>query len=180
VSLLRYRPSTPRQPHDPSIEPFDHDPAPPLERTSLDGFYLRIVQLDQVGGPRLGLPFHCRRCPPYRVDPGVETLLLHRGRYWMEHQMSGFRAYGHYEVAGDRVTLFNDPNCSMTRGRYRWSRTGATLSFDVLDDPCAFEGERAHDLMFSEWTAVRACLSGIRYWWPALVGCEGGETGARF
>ena len=179
VELLRYRPATPRQPFDRSIEPYDFDPAPPLAATPIDGYYLRIVDLDEVGGPRLGLPFHCRRCPLYRVDPGVETLLLHRGRFWIEHQMSGFRAYGHYEVEDGRVTLFNDPNCSRVRGAYRWHRSGPELSFDVVDDPCAFAGERAHDLMFSTWTAVRPCLSGVQYWWPALVGCSGGESGVR-
>jgi hypothetical protein len=179
ADLLQYRPATPRQPFDRSIEPFDFDPAPPLEETPIDGFYLRIIDLDEVGGPRLGLPFHCRRCPLYRIDPGVETLLLHRGRFWIEHQISGFRAYGHYEVEDDRVTVYNDPNCSRVRGEYRWARSDGQLSFDVVDDPCAFAGERANDLMFSTWTAVRPCLSGVRYWWPALVGCTGGESGVR-
>ena len=179
VGLLRYRPATPRQPVDRSIEPFDFDPAPPLAATPIDGYYLRIVDLEEVGGPRLGLPFHCRRCPVYRIDPGVETLLLHRGRFWIEHQMSGFRAYGHYEVEDGRVTVFNDPNCSSVRGEYRWARSGRELSFDVVDDLCAFAGERANDLMFSTWTAVRPCLSGVQYWWPALVGCTGGESGVR-
>jgi hypothetical protein len=179
VDLLRYRPATPRQPFDRSIEPYDFDPAPPLEETAIDGYYVRIVDLAEVGGPRLGLPIHCRRCPVYRVDPGVETLLLHKGRFWIEHQMSGFRAYGHYEVVDDRVTVFNDPHCTQVRGEYRWGRSGHELSFDVVDDPCAFEGERANDLMFSTWTAVRPCLSGVQYWWPALVGCAGGESGVR-
>jgi hypothetical protein len=178
--FLRYRPETPRMAFTDALEPYDYDPAPPLEPTDLDGYYLRIVDLDRVGGPRWGLPFHCRRCPAYRVDPGVETILLYRGRFWLEHQMSGSRAYGHYVVDGDRVTFFNDPNCSHTRGVYRWSRTGPSLSLEVIDDPCPFEDERADDLTLSAWTRVRPCLSGIRYWWPALVGCQGGESGVRF
>jgi hypothetical protein len=177
---LRYRPETPRMPFTDALEPYDYDPAPPLEPTALDGYYLRIVGLDQVGGPRWGLPFHCRRCPAYRVDPGVETILLYRGRFWLEHQMSGTRAYGHYVVDRNRVTFFNDANCSHTRGVYRWSRTGSSLSLEVIRDPCPFEDERADDLTFSLWTRVRTCLSGIRYWWPALVGCQGGESGVRF
>jgi hypothetical protein len=172
ATYLRYQPRTPRLPFTDLLEPFPFDrPAPPLEATSIDGYYLRIVLLPEVGGPHWGLPFHCVRCPAFRVDPGVETLLLYRGRYWLEHQMSGFRAFGHYRVANDRVTLFNDPNCSRTRGRYQWQRTGATLSFRVLDDTCPFEDERADDLTFSAWTRVRPCLSGIEYWWPALIGC---------
>ena len=177
--LLRYKPTTPRQPFDPSIEPFDYDPAPPLESTPIDGYYLRITELEEVGGPRLGPPFHCVRCPAYRVDPGVETLILHKGRFWIEHQMSGWRALGHYEVAGDRFTIFNDANCSGERGEYRWSRSRSALSFDVLDDVCVAEGERAHDLMFSDWTRIRPCLTGIRYWWPMLIGCYGGGSGVR-
>ena len=179
ATYLRYHPATPRQPFNDLLEPFDYAPAPPLEVTDIDGYYLRIVLLEEVGGPRWGLPFHCRRCPAFRVDPGVETLLLYRGRFWLEHQMSGTRAYGHYEVSGDRVAFFNDPNCSGIRGVYRWSETGANLSFHVLDDSCPFEDERADDLTFSPWTRVRPCLSGIEYWWPALIGCEGGESGVR-
>jgi hypothetical protein len=180
TDLLRYKPTTPRQPYDPSIEPFDYEPAPPLEDTPIDGYYLRITELEEVGGPRLGLPFHCVRCPAYRVDPGVETLILHKGRFWIEHQMSGWRALGHYEVDGDRFTIFNDANCSSTRGEYRWSRTRSALSFDVVGDVCVAEGERAHDLMFSDWIPVRPCLTGIRYWWPMLIGCYGGGSGVRF
>jgi hypothetical protein len=179
TDLLRYEPTTPRQPFDGSIEPFDYEPAPPLAGTPIDGFYLRIIELDEVGGPRLGLPFHCVRCPAYRVDPGVETLLLYKGRFWLEHQMSGWRALGHYEVAGDRLTVFNDANCSGTPGEYRWSRTRSALSLDVVDDVCVIAGERAHDLTFSDWTPVRACLTGIRYWWPALIDCPGGGSGVR-
>jgi hypothetical protein len=180
ATYLRYHAATPRQPFTELLEPFDYDPAPPLEVTDIDGFYMRIVRLEEVGGPRWGLPLHCRRCPAFRVDPGVETLLLYRGRFWMEHQMSGFRALGHYEVDGDRVMFFNDVNCSRTHGLYEWSQTRTSLSFGVLDDPCPFEDERADDLMYSPWTRVRPCLSGIEYWWPALIGCRGGESGVRF
>ena len=28
-------------------------------------------------------------------------------------------------------------------------------------------------------TAVRPCLSGIEYWWPAMIGCHAGESGVR-
>ena len=179
ASHLRYRATTPRMPYDQALESFDYHPAPPLEETPIDGYYMRIVELDEVGGPHWGLPFHCRRCPAFRVDPGVETLLLYRGRYWLEHQMSGFRAYGHYEVRGERITIFNDPHCSQVRGRYRWSRTGTALSFRVIEDVCPFEDERPDDLMFSSWIAVRPCRSGIQYWWPALIGCRGGESGVQ-
>jgi hypothetical protein len=179
ADYLRNHPATSREPFNEYLEPFDYDPAPPLEVTPIDGYYMRIVKLEEVGGPRWGLPIHCRRCPAFRVDPGVETLLLYRGRFWLEHQMSGFRALGHYEVRGDRFTIFNDANCSSVRGEYEWSRTGTSLSFEVFEDVCPFEDERATDLMFSTWTAVRPCLSGIEYWWPAMIGCQAGESGVR-
>lgn len=180
ADYLRYHPATPRQPYTALLEPFDYEPAPPLEATDVDGYYLRIVRLGEVGGPRWALPIHCLRCPAFRVDPGVETLLLYRGRWWLEHQMSGFRALGHYVVRGDRVSFFNDANCSGTRGTYRWSLRAQRLRFEVIDDPCPFEDERADDLTFSPWTRVRPCRSGIEYWWPALIGCSGGFSGVRF
>ena len=181
LSYLRYRPQTPRVPYDVALEPYDYyAPAPPLETTDIDGYYIRIVRLEEVGGPHWGLPIHCRRCPAYRVDPGVETLLLYRGRYWLEHQMSTWRAVGHYLVRRDRVSFFNDPNCSRIRGTYRWSKVATSLTFRVLEDVCPYEDERADDLTFSPWTRVRPCLSGIQYWWPALIGCKGGESGVRF
>jgi len=180
AGYLRYRAATPKQPFTDLLEPFDYtQAAPPLERTPIDGYYMRIVRLDQVGGPHWGLPFHCRRCPAFRVDPGVETLLMYRGRWWLEHQMSTFRALGHYDVDGLRVRFFNDPNCSRTPGTYRWSSARTSLSFRVLDDPCPFEDERADDLMFSPWIHVRPCRSGIQYWWPALIGCKSEESGVR-
>jgi hypothetical protein len=53
------------------------------------------------------------------------------------------------------------------------------LSFVVLEDVCSFEDERATDLTFSTWAAVHPCLSGIEYWWPAMIGCRSGESGVR-
>ena len=130
-----------RVPFSERFEPFDYRDAPPLERTPVDGSYVRIVTLDQLGGSVAGMPTHCRRCVPYEIDPGLETLTLYRGRYYVDHQLTGRRALGHYVVDGDEVRFFNDPNCSSTTGVYRWELRGRTLSFVGVADPCPFGSE---------------------------------------
>ena len=156
----------------PELEPFDFSgDAPEPRPTPLDGFYLRTITLEETGGPGYGLPYRCFRCPPFRISPGVETLTMFHGRFYLEHQMSGFRALGHYRIDGDRIAFLNDPNCSSTEGSYRWSLQRKALHFDEIDDVCAFGHVRAHDLTYSEWTKVEACAFRILYWWPALLGC---------
>jgi hypothetical protein len=153
------------------LEPHDYVEAPPVEPTAVDGFYLRIVTLTETGGPNQGLPYRCFRCLPFRISPGVETLTMYRGRFYLEHQMSGFRSLGHYVVEGDRIRFFNDPNCSSTEGRYRWERRGFSLRFELDRDPCPFKDERSDDFTYSPWTKVDACVFRILDWWPALLGC---------
>lgn len=166
-----------RVPFSDRFEPFDYRDAPPLERTAIDGWYVRIVTLEELGGPVLGMPTHCRRCVPYEIDPGLETLTLYRGRYYLDHQLTGRRGLGHYVVRGHGVRFFNDPNCSGTTGTYRWSLRGRTLSLTGVRDPCPFGPEpdvldhRARDLTFSPWTKVRVCTAQIERWWPPLFGC---------
>jgi hypothetical protein len=96
--------------------------------------------MDDVGGPLIGLPYRCLRCPPYRVS------------------------------------VFNDPNCSSMAGEYSWRLERGTLTFQVIDDPCAFGNERANDLMVSEWTDVPACHRRMIGLWPGFLGCGGGST----
>jgi hypothetical protein len=154
------------------FEPHDYSgTAPPVEPTPLDGFYLRIVKLEETGGSNHGLPYRCLRCIPFRISPGVETLTMYQGRFYLEHQMSGFRALGHYRLNGDRIAIFNDPNCSSTEGTYTWARRGGSLRFRVVEDPCPFENERSDDFTYSPWIKVDACGFRILGWWPALLGC---------
>jgi len=156
----------------PSFEPYDYaKDAPPREPTELDGTYMRIVSIEDAGGAEHAIPIHCLRCVPYSVDAGAQTLTLFEGRYFLEHQIDGFRALGHYVVDGDRIELFNDVNCSTVRGRYAWRVRGADLSFDVLDDPCPYEDERSNDMTFGPWTRVDLCTSGVERWYPAFLGC---------
>ena len=156
----------------PDLEPYPYtDPVPPREATPIDGTYLRIRSLADVGGPLVGLPYRCLRCPPYRVDPGITTLIFYEGRYFMHHQLSGFKALGHYTINGDRIRLFNDPNCSAMAGEYSWRLDGGALAFQVIDDACTFGNERAHDLTVVSWTKVPACHRRMIGLWPGFLGC---------
>ena len=108
---------------DPTLLPYPFmSPTPEPEVTEIDGTYLRTLTLDEVGGARIGLPYRCLRCPPYRIDAGVSTLVLHEGAYYLDHQLSNFRTMGSFVVQGDRLTLFNDANCPQTPGVYEWKR----------------------------------------------------------
>ena len=166
--------STPSgQPIDiaPESEPYPYEPAPPQRPSPLDGFYMRVLTIEQMGGHRLGMPFHCLRCVPYSVDAGVQTLLLHEGRYFLEHQLNQFRALGHFVVRGGRIAFYNDANCSSIRGSYKWKLANHELSLEVIDDTCPYVDERSNDLTFAPWTKIDACYTGIKEWYPALVGC---------
>lgn len=154
------------------MEPYPYTtPIPPREPTAIDGTYVRIMSLQDVGGPVVGLPYRCLRCIPYRVDPGTTTLILFEGRYFLHHYLSGFKALGHYTVDGDAIHLFNDPNCSSMAGDYRWQMDGRDLTFETVSDPCVFGDERSHDLTLSSWTQVPACHRRLIGLWPGFLGC---------
>ncbi len=154
------------------MEPYPFTtPLPPREPTPIDGTYLRVMSIADVGGPVVGLPYRCLRCIPYRVDPGLTTLIFFEGRYFLHHHLSGFKARGHFSVDGDRLLLFNDANCSSTPGTYRWTLDGRTLAFDVVDDTCVFDDERSGDLMVETWTQVPACHRRLIGLWPGFLGC---------
>jgi hypothetical protein len=146
-------------------------PAPEPVATEIDGTYMLILTLDDLGGASHALPFPCRRCLPYARDPGVMTLIFFQGAYFVDHQMSSFHSTGHYEVDGDRLTLFNDPNCSRTEGSYTWELRGGALNLDAIDDPCAYEGESAVDLATNDWTKIPVCRREIAHLWPGILGC---------
>jgi hypothetical protein len=157
---------------DPTLLPYPFDsPTPPPEPTSIDGTYLRTLTLRELGGARKALPFRCLRCPPFRITPGVNTLVLYRGAYYLHHQLSGFRTMGNFVVDGDRLTLFNDANCPQTTGVYAIDVTSHGVRFRVIDDECSFSNERALDLEYRPWTRVPACIRRIDGLWPAAVAC---------
>ena len=75
----------------------------------------------------------------------------------------------------DRIRVFNDPNCSSMAGEYWWRLERGSLTFQVIDDPCAFGNERANDLMVSEWTKVPACHRRMVGLWPGFLGLRRGR-----
>jgi hypothetical protein len=155
-----------------AIRPYPYaEPAPTPAATEIDGTYMLILTLEDLGGANNALPFPCRRCLPYARDPGVMTLIFFQGAYFVDHQMSGFHATGHYEVDGNRLALFNDPNCSRVRGTYTWRRDGRSLRLRALDDTCAFQGERATDLASDVWTKIPVCKREVHHLWPGILGC---------
>ncbi len=155
-----------------TLRPYPYtDPAPAQVSTEIDGTYMLILTLEDLGGASNALPFPCRRCLPYARDPGVLTLIFFDGAYFVDHQMSGFHATGHYTVEGNRLTLFNDPNCSRVRGTYSWQLDGASLRLKTVDDTCAFQGERATDLASDVWTRIPVCRREVHHLWPGILGC---------
>ena len=156
----------------PTLLPYPFtEPAPEPVATEIDGTYMLILTLDELGGASHALPFPCRRCLPYARDPGVMTLIFFRGAYFVDHQMSSFHSTGHYEVEGDRLTLFNDPNCSRERGTYTWALERGSLHLEAIADTCAYQGERATDLATEDWTRIPVCRREIAHLWPGILGC---------
>lgn len=155
-----------------TVRPFPYmKPTPAPVPTEIDGTYMLILTLDELGGPSNALPFPCVRCLPYARDPGVTTLIFFEGEYFVHHQMSGFHANGHYTVSPTRLTLFNDANCSRVRGTYRWQLDGDSLRLEVIDDTCAYEGERPTDLATEAWTRIPVCRREVSHLWPGILGC---------
>jgi len=93
------------------------------------------------------------------------------GAWFLHHQMSNFKTQGSFVVDGDRVTLFNDPNCPQGEGVYRFERTSHGLRFETIDDECPWSGERADDLTRVPWTNVHVCVRWIKNLWPGAVAC---------
>ena len=143
-------------------------PIPPRERTPLDGTYMRILTIEDVDGL---LPFRCLRCPPFFLNAGVSTIAFHRGNYWLNHQLSGFKSLGMYTVDRDRVTFFNDPWCPQDRGTYRWDVRAGALTFELVSGTCDYEEARAKDLMESPWTKIKPCVYLIEHLWPGPIAC---------
>jgi hypothetical protein len=156
-----------------AVEPYEYTaPAPPRTPTPIDGTYFRVTTFSEVGGPVIGLPYRCLRCIPYRIVAGLTTLIFVEGRFFLEHQLSGFRGSGHFTVHGNRLRIYNDSNCSSMTGTYRWAIDHRQLRLEVIDDPCAFGDERSRDLTTGSWVKVNQCSHRLIGLWPAVVGCK--------
>jgi hypothetical protein len=128
-------------------EPYPFNtPLPPAEPTAIDGTYTR-----HIGESLAWAPGKCRRCPPYRLQPGTATLVFDRGRYFVEQEPPGFRSSGHFWIDGGRIVLINDPSCTRFEGTYRWSVREGVLSLQAVDDECPFTRLRQRYLMARDW-----------------------------
>ena len=156
----RLHPAEPDEPTWRGLRAYAYSsPVPPLDATALDGSYRRVLTAAQTGGT----PIACRRCAPFRLDPGVTRLVFDRGRYFLDFRPAGtddlcpgckppgsFRSSGHFVVTRNKVALFNDPNCQQARGKYRWNYDGKTLRFETMSDGC-FGGIRGRFLTEKPW-----------------------------
>jgi hypothetical protein len=82
---------------------------------------------------------------------GRQVLIFDTGRFFVVHPADGYKSGGHFEVSGNRVRIFNDPNCTATTGLYRYRLTASTLAFEVVSDPCPYEGLRRRYLTALRW-----------------------------
>lgn len=126
------------------LEPYPFTtPLPPPTPTILDGVYTREA-------PFIGTPTPCRRCAPYRAEGGVWTLTLDAGAFRVSHNGTNFQGIGSFTVSGNRLTLFNDPNCHLDVGQYTWEMDGRSLILTPVEDSCGFK-LRAKNLGSGAW-----------------------------
>jgi hypothetical protein len=123
-------------------------PTPAREETALDGVWERDVP-PEIAGPE----GKCRRCPPYRLELGdTNTLTIDRGTFEVEHRLHGWTNAGHVFVEGDLARFINDPNCIAAEGVYRWRVSRDELTFELVEDGCAFGELRPRYLTSTPWT----------------------------
>jgi hypothetical protein len=143
-----------------------HTPVPPAEATILDGTYVKI-------DPQKGTPVPCRRCPDYLVEGGLWKLNFDKGIFRILFQVTGWRSMGSFTISGDRLYLFNDPNCIDDVGEFRWSLKDGQLVFQEINDPCAID-LRGKNLIKQPWLSCQPPdeeASGAGEW-TEPVGCN--------
>lgn len=153
-------------------ELFQHTPYPystpyPSPETSvLDGTYIKL-------DPQKATPVPCRRCPDYLVEGGIWKLNFDKGIFRIFFQVTGWRSMGSFTASGDRLYLFNDPNCIEDVGVFRWSLEDGQLILQEVDDPCAID-LRGKNLSKQPWLSCQppseeAASSGP---WTEPAGCD--------
>ena len=141
-------------------------PLPPPNQTSLDGTYTKEE-------PFMATPVHCLRCPDYAPEGGVWKLSLDKGIFRIFYEGTGWRSMGSFTVEGDRLTLFNDPNCTDVTGTYTWELQEGNLVLREVEDPCAIH-LRAINLTQKSWLSCRPPNpeAMVTDHWPKPAGCE--------
>jgi hypothetical protein len=161
----------PASPTDRWLEFFQHTPYPfstplPLPASSpLDGAYAKVE-------PKVGTPVPCRRCPDYAPEGGLWKLNFSDGIYRVLHVATGWRSLGSFTVDGDRLIVFNDPNCSSVTRRYAWRLSAGALILEAMEDECAI-GLRAANLSARPWSACQPpnIEAAITDHWLRPAGC---------
>jgi hypothetical protein len=129
--------------------PFDTDP-PPVVPTAVDGTYTRTISKRLAWAPG-----KCRRCPPYRLEPGREILEFDSGRFFVTHYPPGFKSSGHFIVSEGQIVLLNDANCLGFEGIYDWRLEDGVLFLDAVEDECPYTRLRQRFMMAKPWTVSK-------------------------
>lgn len=124
-------------------------PPPPATPTAIDGTYTRTISEKLAWAPG-----KCRRCPPYRLEPGAETLVFDSGRFFVNHHPPGFRSSGHFTESGNEILLYNDANCVGFEGTYRWTVTNGELLLEAIEDECPYTKLRQRFMMAKDWNVA--------------------------
>jgi hypothetical protein len=130
-------------------EPYPFTSPPPVKPTAIDGTYTRTISEKLAWAPG-----NCRRCPPYRLEPGDETLVFDSGRFFVTHQPPGFRSSGHFVLSDNQILLYNDANCVGFEGTYRWEIANGELRLEAIEDECPFTRLRQRFLMAKDWNVA--------------------------
>jgi hypothetical protein len=143
-------------------------PLPPPRDTAIDGSYVKEEPLEL-----LGEHIHCRRCPDWLYEGGLWKLRLAQGVYRVLNVDLGWKSMGSYVASGDRLILFNDPNCIGDIGVYRWKSEGGVLTFEVIDDPCAIL-LRGKNLSHLPWQSCQPpnLEAAVTDHWQKPEGCD--------
>ncbi len=141
-------------------------PLPSPANTAVDGIYVKQEPLVAEHVP-------CKRCPDWLYEGGLWKIRFDRGVYRVFHADVGWRSIGSYTVAEDRLILFNDPYCPQDVGVYAWKLEKGTLTFQVIDDPCAIQ-LRGKNLAHLPWLSCQPpnVEAAVTNHWEKPQGCE--------
>ena len=95
------------------------------------------------------------------------------GIFRMIYSVSGWRSLGSFTVSGDRLTLFNDPNCIYDIGVYKWRLEEGQLILTEINDICSIH-LRAENLSNQPWLSCQtsSVVDSVIGNWQAPAGCE--------
>ena len=123
-------------------------PVPPALETAMDGLYTRY----DASWPQW---WHCLRCADYRPAGGLWRLQFERGVMRILYEVTQWRSLASYTIEGNRLFVFNDPNCPYEVGEYTWTLSEAELVLHAVDDSCSFE-LRSQTLAGQPWSSSSA------------------------